>query len=70
LMRVAQPGEGLAGQVKAVEVQSRDELRRQLATDRTLRRQLARQMHLTEPQLSAQLRELPRRRLKSERERE
>ena len=66
LLQVARPGEGLAGQVKAVEVQLRDELRAHLSSDRPLRRQLARQMNLSEQQLSAQLRELARRRLKPE----
>jgi DNA-binding NtrC family response regulator len=66
LLQVARPGEGLAGQVKAVEVQLRDELRAHLSSDRLLRRQLARQMNLSEQQLSAQLRELARRRLKPE----
>jgi DNA-binding NtrC family response regulator len=67
LLQVAGPGEGLAGQVRAVEVRSRAELREQLAADRPLRRQLARQMRLTEQQFSAQLRELSRRRRKSDR---
>lgn len=66
LLQTARPGEGLAGQVRVVEVQLRDELRAHVASDRPLRRQLARQMHLTEQQLSAQLRELTRRRLKPE----
>jgi DNA-binding NtrC family response regulator len=65
LLQAAAPGEGLLGQVRAVEVQLRDQLRTQLLADTPLRRQLARQMNITEQQLAVQLRGLARRRLKS-----
>lgn len=64
LLEVARPGDGLAGQVKTVEVQLRDEFRAQLIADAPTRRRLARKMGLTEQQFAAQMRGLPRRRLK------
>jgi len=66
LLQVAVPGEGLVGQVKAVEVQLRDQLRTQLIANVDLRRQLALQMSISEQQLSTQLRGLARRRIKGD----
>lgn len=64
LLEVAEPGSGLAGHMRTVEVQLRDQLRARLAKDLTLLRRLARKLNLTEQQLSVQLRDLGRRRLK------
>ena len=65
LLRCAVPGAGLAGSIKAIEVQHRTRLREQLRSDSSIREQLATRLGMTGEQLIAAAQQLDRRRLRS-----
>lgn len=66
LLGTKSSSEGLAGRIRALEVENRMQLREQLLSDSSSRSKLAKEMKLTDQQLLAQIRELARRRRRTD----